>query len=174
MAPVDRDPTVSVIPSFEPASRPAVSGAPSVPASATAVGIPVARSGPVADAPGLSRERLAAAGFTGEVEATCVVAPAAGPMLVAFETGEPGSLDAAGMRDAAAGFARAASGHAHLALHLGAAQVPPDAAAQGSNRSRSSPTRRRRQQPGPARAAARCSRGRGASRATSSTPRTAT
>jgi leucyl aminopeptidase len=132
MPAVDHDSNFSVIPSFDPASRPAVSVAGSVPSSATAVGIPVARTGPVPDALGLSRERLAAAGFTGEVGSAFVVAATAGPVLVAVGTGEPGRLDAASMRDAAAALARAASTHAHLALHLGAAQVPLETAAQAA------------------------------------------
>jgi leucyl aminopeptidase len=53
-------------------------------------------------------------------------------VLVAFGIGESGTLDAAGMRDAAAAFARAAATHARLALHLGTAAIPPAAAAQAA------------------------------------------
>jgi leucyl aminopeptidase len=89
----------------------------SVPKSATAIGVGVATKGAVARSVGLSRTAMEANGFTGAAGQTMVVPTAAG-IVVAVGLGEPESLDATGLRVAAAAFARAASKHADLATTL--------------------------------------------------------
>ncbi|HEX7136004.1 MAG TPA: leucyl aminopeptidase [Iamia sp.] len=78
----------------------------------------------------LDRQRLAAAGFDGSLGSTLVVPTTADPTVVAVGVGAE-SLDAAAVRTAAAAFARAARGHAELALPIdGLAGVAPAVAAQ--------------------------------------------
>jgi leucyl aminopeptidase len=89
----------------------------SVPRAATAVGYAVATKGAVARQLGLTRSALEANGFSGKPGQVLSV-PSGDGLAVAVGVGEPGSIDAKGLRSAAAAFARAASKHAHLATNL--------------------------------------------------------
>jgi leucyl aminopeptidase len=95
----------------------AVSTARTAPKSATAFGWGVATKGAVPRQLGLSRSALEANGFEGKVGQVLAV-PNGDGVAVAVGIGEPGSIDTAGLRSAAAAFARAASKHAHLATNL--------------------------------------------------------
>jgi leucyl aminopeptidase len=94
-----------------------VASARSVPKSATALGVAVATKGAVPRQLGLSRPALEANGFTGALGQTMVV-PTSSGAVVAVGIGEPGSIDTAGLRQAAASFARASSKHTGLATAL--------------------------------------------------------
>jgi leucyl aminopeptidase len=96
---------------------------------AEAVAIPVPAGGPVpaelrTDAAGLER-----AGFTPRVGAVLAEPQDDGPALVAVGIGDPGTLTAAALRDAAAAFARSVPRDGALAFHVPAGAVAPDAAA---------------------------------------------
>jgi len=100
------------------------------PGSASCVGVLVdGDDGPVIGLD-LDRERLVAAGFDGAMGTALVVPSGADPTLVAVGVGPAAEVDAAAVRTAAAAFARAASGHAELAIGLGG--VPGLAAAVGA------------------------------------------
>ncbi|MGH9192634.1 MAG: leucyl aminopeptidase [Acidimicrobiales bacterium] len=102
-----------------------------VPTEAAAVGVPVGRGGDVSGELGVDRSRLEAAGFDSSVGATLVVPASEGPTVVAVGVGDPDELDASGLRNAAAAFARAASSHAELAFTLaGTDAVATELAAQ--------------------------------------------
>src|SRR5262249_59058762 len=88
------------------------------PTATTILGIPIAAAGPVPSALGLDRARLETAGFTAAIGSTLVLPAATGPVLVAVGIGNPAALDAAGLRNAAAAFARAAATHERLATTL--------------------------------------------------------
>jgi len=95
----------------------AVSTARSAPKAATAVGWSVATKGAVPRQIGLSRSALEANGFEGKPGQVLAI-PNGDGVVVAIGVGEPGAIDAAGLRSAAAAFARAASKHAQLATNL--------------------------------------------------------
>ena len=95
----------------------AVSTARSAPKAATAVGWAVGTKGAVARQLGLSRAALEANGFEGKPGQVLTV-PGSDGLAVAVGVGDPGAIDAAGLRSAAAAFARAASKHAQLATNL--------------------------------------------------------
>ena len=79
---------------------------------------------------GLDRPRLAAAGFDGNPGQTHVLAGAA-PLRVAVGVGDPATIDADGIRDAAAAFALATRRQSHLAVRVPALEhVDPATAAQ--------------------------------------------
>ena len=94
-----------------------VSTARSAPKAATAVGWAVATKGAVVRQLGLSRAALEANGFEGKAGQVLAV-PTVDGLAVAVGVGDPGTIDAAGLRSAAAAFARAASKHAQLATNL--------------------------------------------------------
>ena len=98
-------------------SEVAVSTARSAPKAATAVGWAVATKGAVPRQLGLSRAALEVNGFEGNPGQVLAV-PNGDGVAVAIGVGEPGAIDAAGLRSAAAAFARAASKHAQLATNL--------------------------------------------------------
>lgn len=101
-----------------------------IPASATAIGIPVAASGKVNPALGADRRSLTAWGFDGNIGSTFVVPGSDGKLHVAAGIGDPAELDSAAIRHAAAAFARAAAGHGELAVVLdGSSGVPLHVAA---------------------------------------------
>ena len=100
-----------------------------VPVDASAVAVPVGTSGDVPAELGLSRAALLAAGFTGAVGQALPLAGDAVPELVAVGVGDPATLDAAAVRDAAAAFARAAVRHARIAAELPVLPGLDDAAA---------------------------------------------
>ena len=95
----------------------AVSTARSAPESATAVGWAVATKGAVPRQMGLSRSALEANGFEGRTGQVLTV-PTGDGVTVAIGIGDPGTIDAAGLRSAAAAFARATAKHAQLATNL--------------------------------------------------------
>jgi leucyl aminopeptidase len=94
-----------------------VSTARAVPKTATAVGYAVATKGAVPRGLGLSRGALEANGFEAKAGQILSV-PTADGVAIAVGVGDPGSIDAGGLRSAAAAFARAASKHAELATTL--------------------------------------------------------
>jgi leucyl aminopeptidase len=87
-----------------------------VPATATAVGVPVPRQGRVPPLLGVDRKTLGAAGFDGSLGQSLVVPRSGGPMLVALGVGDPAELDSAAIRDIAATFARASDRHRRIAI----------------------------------------------------------
>ncbi len=90
----------------------------SVPRGVDAVGLPVATSGAVPRQLGLSRAALAASGFEGKPNQVLVVPSGTGPALVAVGVGEPGAIDANGLRSAAAALVRAVGKRTTLATTL--------------------------------------------------------
>ena len=94
-----------------------VSTARAVPKSATAFGVAVATKGAVPRQLGMGRAALEANGFNGKAGQVLAV-PHADGLVVAVGVGEPGEIDANGLRNAAASFARAAAKHAALATNL--------------------------------------------------------
>ncbi len=88
------------------------------PKHATAVGVPVASSGPVPRALGLGRAALAAHGFEGKAGQVLVVPAASGPTHIAIGVGEPGSLTPQALRNMAASLVRAAGRHKVVATSL--------------------------------------------------------
>jgi leucyl aminopeptidase len=83
-----------------------------------AVGLPVATTGPVPRSLGLSRAALTAQGFEGKPGQTFVVPAGAGAAQIAVGIGEPGAIDANGLRNAAAALVRAAGKRARVATTL--------------------------------------------------------
>jgi len=94
-----------------------VSAVRSVPKSATAVGFAVATKGSVPRQLGLNRAALEENGFESKPGQTLVV-PTREGVVVAIGIGDPGSIDANGLRSAAALFSRAVAKHAHVATNL--------------------------------------------------------
>ncbi len=120
----------SPIPSLDRRVAVAVSSDATV-GAATAKGLAVGRHGAPPSELGLDRGRLESAGFDAAVGSTLVVATADGPTVVVVGVGDADSLSAAGVRDAAAAFARAAGSHTNLEFSLaGLDPVAADAAAQ--------------------------------------------
>jgi leucyl aminopeptidase len=109
--------TVAMTDASATVSAVVVSTARSAPKAATAVGWAVADKGAVPRQLGLSRAALDANGFEGKPGQVLGV-PTADGLAVAVGIGDPGTIDAAGLRSAAAAFARTASKHAHLATNL--------------------------------------------------------
>jgi len=94
-----------------------VSTARSVPKFATAIGVAVATKGAVPRQLGMGRAALESNGFHGKAGQTLAI-PGADGVVIAVGVGEPGEIDANGLRTAAAAFARLASTHASLATNL--------------------------------------------------------
>jgi leucyl aminopeptidase len=95
------------------------------------LGTPLGESGPVPAGIALDRADLESAGFQGKVGQSLLVPRRGQPPIVAVGVGEPGRLDAARLRDAAAAFARAAGKHTHLATTLAdAGRIEPAVAGQ--------------------------------------------
>lgn len=90
----------------------------SIPKEVDAVGLPMATTGPVPRALGLSRSALAAQGFDGKPGQTFVVPSGSGPAQIAVGIGEVGSLDVTGLRNAGAALVRAAGKRARIATTL--------------------------------------------------------
>jgi len=97
----------------------AISTARTAPRRATALGVPVATSGPVPRAVGLSRAVLAKVGFEGKNGQLHAVTRPDGSQVMALGVGEAGRLTDAVLRTASATFARAAAKHEHVAVALG-------------------------------------------------------
>ena len=94
-----------------------ISVAKTLPNDVDAVGVPVGTSGSVPRVLGVSRRVLDANGFKGNVGDTMLLPKPSGPAVVAVGTGD-GRLDEAGLRRAAAAFARATRGHERVATSL--------------------------------------------------------
>ena len=118
-----RTQAIAVPPGFDPAPSVAstaaveVAAAAGVPDDADAVGVLVGAEGSVPDL-GFDRAALRAAGFTGAPGTTLVLPAKAGAPRVLVGVGDPSGLDEAGVRDAAAAFAGAASWSVRPALDL--------------------------------------------------------
>ncbi len=96
-----------------------------------AVAIPVGSTGEVPASAGVSRQALSEAGFGGLLGQTLVLPRTDGPPLVAVGIGDPESLDAHALRDAAAAFSLAVGHQTHLATSLGSVEgMPVSVAAQ--------------------------------------------
>jgi leucyl aminopeptidase len=122
---------VNLIPSIEPSAAASISVSSAVPASATALVVPVAAGGSPPSEVGLSAAALKAAGFEGKARQTLVLPRTDGPTLVVVGVGDPAQADAAALRDAAAVFTRASATHERLAIRLAdTGAIPPEAAAQ--------------------------------------------
>ncbi|HZR98328.1 MAG TPA: leucyl aminopeptidase [Chloroflexota bacterium] len=100
-----------------------------VPATATAAGYLVGTSGEVPAALGVDRPTLAALGFEGQLGQVSLLPRGDGTILVAVGAGDPAKLDAAGLREVSAAFARGAAKHARIALVLAPLPNVPDAVA---------------------------------------------
>jgi leucyl aminopeptidase len=96
----------------------AVDVARQAPRGAGAIGIPVATTGAVPRQVGLDRATLKAAGFEAKPGQTVSIPRRDGPTVVAVGVGDPAEVDAAGLRDAAAAFVRAAGKQEHVATTL--------------------------------------------------------
>jgi leucyl aminopeptidase len=80
---------------------------------------------------GLDRAALEAAGFSASVGSALALPFAGGPTRVAVGVGDAAALDMAGLRDAAAAFARAAGACERLVTTLAdAGTLPPEIASQ--------------------------------------------
>ena len=108
--------TFNPAPSIARAGETSVTVARSFRAGAGAVGVPVGPKGAVPRQLGVDRTTLARHGFEGKPGQTFVAPSADGPAAIAVGVGD--GLDAAGLRDAAAAFARAAGKEAVLATSL--------------------------------------------------------
>ena len=109
---------VDLVPSLARTGRTQVSVAASVPASATALVVPVATQGALSSELDVDRGALAAAGFHGKTGQTMVLPRSTGPTLALVGIGDPAGVDAAALRDAAAAFTRASAAHERLAISL--------------------------------------------------------
>ena len=103
-------------PSVEDSLAITVDAVPSIPASATVVGVLVASSDAVDSHLGFARSQLEAHGFTGAASTTLLIAAPDEVGRCAIGVGDPDSVTVAGLRDAAATFARSASAHVDLAI----------------------------------------------------------
>jgi leucyl aminopeptidase len=101
-----------------------------VPSSATAVGVVIGIDDDPTDMVGISRDRMNAAGF-GAVGSTLVVPGDDGAVTVAVGAGD-GTLDAGGVRDVAAAFARAAATHGEIEFDIRSLALDADTAAQAA------------------------------------------
>jgi leucyl aminopeptidase len=123
--------TFTPTPSIERLGAVSIGVEQTVPATATAVGIPVGTDGDLPSELGADRARLGAAGFDAAIGSTLVLAGSEGATLVAVGVGDVNELDAARLRSAAASFARAAKTHGALAFALaGTGSLAADVAAQ--------------------------------------------
>ena len=108
----------------------AVHVASSVPDGATVLGVLVYADGAVPDRQEFDRATLAASGFSAGVGDTLVLPRIDGPTLIEVGLGRHADMDAAGLRDAAAAFARAAARHGSLVLDAsGIGELEPAAIA---------------------------------------------
>jgi leucyl aminopeptidase len=118
---------VNLTPSLDRSSNVHVSVSSTLPASATALVVPVAADGAPPTELGVDRVALAAAGFAGKLGQTLVLPRASGPTLVAVGIGDTSAVDATTIRDAAAIFTRASAPHERLAISVAnTGAVPPE------------------------------------------------
>ena len=83
-----------------------------------AIGVPMPIGGPVPEALGVDADALTRAGFAAKI-GTALTIPASPATVVALGIGDAGTLDAAGVRDAAAAFAGATGTARRVAILLG-------------------------------------------------------
>jgi leucyl aminopeptidase len=119
-------------PSWRALARIAVVDSTDLPADLELLGLPVGVTGEVPAEVGLARDRLRDVGFTGDLGQSLLVSAPSGPPLVLYGIGDPAKLDAAGLRDAAAAFARAAAKRSRPALVLPAGDRAGDVDAQAA------------------------------------------
>ncbi|MEU7902958.1 leucyl aminopeptidase [Actinoplanes sp. NPDC049118] len=105
-------------PSWRAQTSIAVVDSTDLPADIELLAVPVSSTGDVPAEVGMAWDRLRGAGFTGRVGQSLLVSVPSGPPLVVYGVGDPAALDAAGVRDAAAAFARAAGKQSRLAMVL--------------------------------------------------------
>ncbi|MEU4218813.1 M17 family peptidase N-terminal domain-containing protein [Actinoplanes sp. NPDC026623] len=105
-------------PSWRTSARISVVDSTGPPADIELLGVPVGSTGEVPAEVGLARDRLRGVGFTGRIGQSLLVSAPSGPPLILYGVGDPAELDAAGMRNAAAAFARAAEKQSRLAMVL--------------------------------------------------------
>jgi leucyl aminopeptidase len=106
------------IPSRKSSKSLRVRVASSVPDDAEAVGVPVANSGAIPDLLGKDRAALEALDFNGEAGQALRMPQSEGPTLVAIGVGDPDTLDAAKVRDAAAALGRSTARYTRLTVDL--------------------------------------------------------
>ena len=124
-------------PSIETSLAVDVDASSTIPPTATIVGVFVAPTGDVDGRLGVDRSQLDGHGFTGTVGNTLLVTSTDGTPGAAIGLGDPGSVTASSLRDAAASFARAAGKRVDLAI------VAPTTTRGRSRRRRASPGRGR-------------------------------
>jgi leucyl aminopeptidase len=107
------------IPSQSPDRTALVEATSTANAGLDAIGFAVAADRPVPAELGIGAEALAQAGFTGAAGQTLVLPRSDGPVFVAFGVGAADQQDQAGLRDAAASFARATHRFARIGIDLG-------------------------------------------------------
>jgi leucyl aminopeptidase len=95
-------------------------------ADVDAVGYAVTSDGDVPASLGLDRDALSAAGFEGKAGESLVLVQPNAAAIVAVGVGAADEQTEAGIRDAAANFARAAKHYAKLAFVVGASEVEPE------------------------------------------------
>ena len=133
----DFDPT----PSIRQARSVEIAVASEVPGDVEAVAVPVGADGTGAARLGLDITALASLGFDGNPGQTHLVLRDGGPLQVAVGVGDPATIDADGIRDAAAAFALATRRQRRLAARIPALAHVDAATAAQVNSSRASSSR---------------------------------
>ena len=103
-------------PSIETSLAVDVDASSTIPPTASIVGVFVAPTGDVDARLGVDRSLLDGHGFTGTVGTTLLITSTDGTPGAAIGLGDPGSVTASSLRDAAASFARAAGKRVDLAI----------------------------------------------------------
>jgi leucyl aminopeptidase len=85
---------------------------------APVIGVPIFTDGAIPERGALDRATLEISGFSADVGQTLILPRVDGPTVVEVGLGRRADLGAAGLRDAAAAFARSASRHEHLTIDL--------------------------------------------------------
>jgi len=116
----------SAAPSLDPANAVGVLVVSEVAVGLDAVGFLVGPTGDLPDAVTVPREALAGLGFDAEPGQSLLVPQQSGPQLYLVGTGPAAGITDAGLRDAAAAFARAAHRHPRVALHPGEVPLPAE------------------------------------------------
>jgi leucyl aminopeptidase len=112
------DTVVDITPSVRRYQATSLEVAQTAPSAATAVGALVGADGEPPPELGVDRPTLSALGFEGKVGQACARPDRGGSIRVAVGAGDPTALDATGLRDASAAFARGAGKHSRIALTL--------------------------------------------------------
>lgn len=123
-------PTFTAAPSLLPKNTAEILVSADVPVGVDAVGYIVQTTGDVPEELQVDRDALSAAGFDGKPGQSFLILQQDSPSLIAVGAGDPGPVTAAGLRDLAASFARAAHRYGRVALVMGA-NVGPDPTVMG-------------------------------------------